>query len=52
MSARFAEYAPHFKGPATPASSVRDVLAVIDNSSLAAGDGGSFVSHLGSKQWL
>ncbi|KAM5343335.1 hypothetical protein ACJ41O_014301 [Fusarium nematophilum] len=52
MLKQFAAYAPDFKGPVTPESSVKDVLSVIRNSSLEAGNGGSFVSHFGNKQWL
>ncbi|RYP83992.1 hypothetical protein DL769_001248 [Monosporascus sp. CRB-8-3] len=52
MTAKFAKMAPHFKGPITPEESVRSVLAVIENASVDRGDGGSFVSHLGNKQWL
>ncbi|RYP91057.1 hypothetical protein DL770_002830 [Monosporascus sp. CRB-9-2] len=52
MFAKFAEIAPHFKGPITPEESVRSVMAVIENASVDRGDGGSFVSHFGNKQWL
>ncbi|KAL6399272.1 putative oxidoreductase-like protein [Ilyonectria robusta] len=52
MMAQFAEYAPHFKGPTTAESSVKNVLSVINQKSVEAGDGGSFVSHFGNKQWL
>ncbi|KAJ5374605.1 Short-chain dehydrogenase/reductase SDR [Penicillium concentricum] len=49
---KFVEYAPHFKRPLTPEESVTAVLSVIDKSSVANGDGGAFISHLGNKQWL
>jgi len=52
MIAQFADYAPDFKGPITPQESVQQILKVIDNSSPNSGAGGSFVSHLGTKQWL
>jgi NAD(P)-dependent dehydrogenase (short-subunit alcohol dehydrogenase family) len=52
MIAKFAEYAPGFKGPITPSESIGKVLSVIDKASVENGDGGSFVSHLGNKQWL
>jgi hypothetical protein len=52
MIAKFAEYAPGFKGPITPSESISKVLSVIDKASVENGDGGSFVSHLGNKQWL
>ncbi|KAJ5503933.1 Short-chain dehydrogenase/reductase SDR [Penicillium fimorum] len=49
---KFVEYAPHLKGPMTPEESVTAVLSVIDKASIANGDGGAFISHLGNKQWL
>lgn len=52
MLVKFAEYAPHFKGPSTPDSAARDVLSVMQKASVANGDGGSFVSHYGNRQWL
>lgn len=51
MGAKFAEYAPHFKGPITPEESVKKLIPIIENAS-AEKDGGSFVSHFGNKQWL
>ncbi|KAK4119717.1 NAD(P)-binding protein [Parathielavia appendiculata] len=50
--AQFTEYAPHFSGPARPEDAVRDVISVLERASVENGDGGSFVSHLGNKQWL
>ncbi|KAK2613114.1 hypothetical protein N8I77_000043 [Diaporthe amygdali] len=52
MSAKFQQYAPHFTGPMSPEESVKQVISVYEKASLANGDGGSFVSHLGTKQWL
>jgi len=52
MGAKFLQIMPHFTGPSTPAESVRDVLKVLDEASVEAGDGGTFVSHFGNKQWL
>ncbi|CAG8209700.1 unnamed protein product [Penicillium salamii] len=49
---KFVEYAPHFERPLTPAESVSAVLSVLEKSSIANGDGGAFISHLGNKQWL
>lgn len=49
---KFVEYAPHFQRPLTPEESVSAVLSVLEKSSLANGDGGAFISHLGTKQWL
>ena len=52
MMGKFAEYAPNFTGPSTPEDSVKDVMSVINKASVQDGDGGSFVSHFGNKQWL
>lgn len=52
MLTKFQEYAPHFKGPITPAESVDAVLKVIDGASVEGGWGGKFVSHFGNTQWL
>ncbi|KAI8937031.1 hypothetical protein NX059_006251 [Plenodomus lindquistii] len=52
QGAKFQRYAPHFAGPATPEDAVKDVLSVIEKASLANGDSGNFISHLGTKQWL
>lgn len=52
ISATFQKYAPHFKGPMTPEESVKLVISVYEKASVENGDGGSFVSHLGTKQWL
>ncbi|KAL8911467.1 MAG: hypothetical protein Q9171_003365 [Xanthocarpia ochracea] len=52
LGAKFAAYAPHFTAPLQPDESVRQVLELFKNASLEKGDGGSFISHLGNKQWL
>ncbi|RAK95683.1 NAD(P)-binding protein [Aspergillus ibericus CBS 121593] len=52
MVKTFEEYAPHWKGPSTTESAVKDVLSVIHKSSVANGDAGTFVSHFGNQQWL
>ncbi|RDA93283.1 hypothetical protein CP533_2048 [Ophiocordyceps camponoti-saundersi (nom. inval.)] len=49
---KFIQYAPHFTGPATPEAAIRDVISVWERASLENGDGGSYVSHHGNKQWL
>jgi hypothetical protein len=49
---KFIEYAPHFKRPLTPEESISAVLSVLHKASIANGDGGAFISHLGTKQWL
>ena len=52
MFEKFKLYAPHFTGLSTPEAAVKDVISVFEKASLARGDGGSYVSHLGTKQWL
>ncbi|KAL8916072.1 MAG: hypothetical protein Q9208_008726 [Pyrenodesmia sp. 3 TL-2023] len=52
LGAKFAAYAPHFTAPIQPDESARQVLKLFKNASLEKGDGGSFISHLGNKQWL
>jgi hypothetical protein len=52
LFAKMMIYAPHFKGPVPPADAVRDVMKVAYEASLEKGDGGTFVSHLGTKRWL
>ncbi|KAJ5306733.1 Short-chain dehydrogenase/reductase SDR [Penicillium antarcticum] len=49
---KFAEYAPHFQRPLTPEESITAVLSVMNKASIENGDGGAFISHLGTKQWL
>jgi hypothetical protein len=46
------EVYPHFKGPISPEESISMMLKVIEKASVAGGDGGSFVSHYGTKQWV
>ena len=52
LGKKFVNYAPNFTGPVAPHESLRDVLALIEKASIEAGDGGSFVSHFGNKQWM
>lgn len=52
MGARFADYAPDFKGPSNVEDSVKAVLSVMDDASLEKGGAGSFVSHFGNKRWM
>jgi hypothetical protein len=52
LVSKFVEYAPHFTRPLTPEESVAAVLSVLNKASIANGDGGAFISHLGTKQWL
>jgi len=52
MGAKFAVYAPHFTRPLTPEESITAVLGVVEKKSIANGDSGSFISHLGTQQWL
>ncbi|KAI0127359.1 hypothetical protein BJ170DRAFT_625098 [Xylariales sp. AK1849] len=52
MVAGFQAYAPNWTGPITPEASVKAVVSVIEKANVEAGDGGSFVSHFGNKQWI
>ncbi len=52
LSGKFAAYAPHFKGPITAQESINYMLELFGKSSIKNGNGGTFVSHLGNKQWL
>lgn len=51
MGAKFAAYAPGFKGNASPEDAVRDVLNVIEKATMEA-NGGKIVSHFGNQQYL
>ncbi|KAB5536209.1 hypothetical protein GE09DRAFT_1141760 [Coniochaeta sp. 2T2.1] len=50
--AKFMQYAPDFKGPITPEESVTCMRKVITEASIEKGNGGNFLSHFGTKQWL
>jgi hypothetical protein len=52
MGEKFIKYAPHFTGQSLPEDAVKDVLSVVEKASLGNGNGGSNVSHFGTKQWL
>ena len=52
LSGKFAAYAPHFTGPITAEESISLMLKLFEKSSVENGNGGSFVSHFGTKQWL
>lgn len=52
MMKSFKEYAPHFENAAQPAEAIRDVINVWEKASIENGDGGAFLSHKGTKQWL
>ncbi|RYP08519.1 hypothetical protein DL764_001850 [Monosporascus ibericus] len=52
MMQKFQQYAPDFKGPTTPELAVKDVISVWEKASVENGDGGTYVSHKGNKQWL
>lgn len=52
LSAKLQKYAPNFQGQVSPEASVKDIISVYEKASVSNGDGGSFVSHLGTKQWL
>ncbi|RDW56539.1 hypothetical protein BP6252_14110 [Coleophoma cylindrospora] len=52
LGAKFARYAPHFRGRTTPEESVKSMMSVINGASLESGHGGCFISQFGNKQWL
>lgn len=52
LGMKFAAYAPDFQRPLTPEESVTAVLGVIEKKTVEGGDGGAFISHLGTKRWL
>ncbi|PHH86368.1 hypothetical protein CDD83_10353 [Cordyceps sp. RAO-2017] len=52
MGQKFMKYAPHFRGPIPADESIRAVVSVWEKASVEKGDGGSYVSHYGNKQWL
>lgn len=52
LAAKFQLYAPNFQGQVPPEAAVKDIISVYEKASVANGDGGSFVSHFGNKQWL
>ncbi|RYP78227.1 hypothetical protein DL771_000704 [Monosporascus sp. 5C6A] len=49
---KFKQYAPDFNGPTAPELAVKDVISVWEKASVENGDGGTYVSHKGNKQWL
>jgi len=51
MGAKFAAYAPDFKGPVSVEEAVVQVLGVADEATIEK-NGGIMVSHLGNKRWL
>lgn len=51
-AAKFQAYAPHFKEQQTTEQSVKAVISVYEKASVENGDGGAFISHLGTKQWI
>ena len=52
MASRFAAYAGHVTTPITPQESVSLMLNLFERSSIESGNGGTFVSQHGTKQWL
>ncbi|RDW56865.1 hypothetical protein BP5796_12932 [Coleophoma crateriformis] len=52
LVAKFARYAPNFRGRTTPEDSVKSMMSVMNGASLESGHGGCFVSQSGNKQWL
>jgi len=52
LGMKFKEFLPHFERPLTPEESVTAVMKVVEEKSVKNGDGGSFINHLGNKNWL
>jgi len=50
MGAKFAKFAPDFKGPITPTESVGKMLAILDKTGPEMS--GKFISHNGDRNWL
>lgn len=49
---KFQKYSPSFAGPITTKESVELMMSVINKASVEGGNGGTFISQLGTKQWL
>ncbi|KAL7787154.1 hypothetical protein V8C37DRAFT_405014 [Trichoderma ceciliae] len=52
MFRKFVTSNPQFEGPATPEAAIKDVISVWEKASIEGGNGGTYVSHHGNKQWL
>ncbi|KAL2829082.1 hypothetical protein BJY01DRAFT_261396 [Aspergillus pseudoustus] len=52
LAAKFMQLAPDWKGPMAPTESATAVLSLAHRSSIENGDGGSFVSRHGNKNWM
>ena len=52
MVTKFAIYAPDLEVLMPPGESVNNPLGLIKSASIEKGDGGSYISNLGNKQWL
>ncbi|KAE9373307.1 NAD(P)-binding protein [Stipitochalara longipes BDJ] len=52
LFSKLLRYAPDFKGPVSAEDAVADIMRVVNNASLESGNGGSSVSHFGTKRWL
>jgi hypothetical protein len=52
MGGKFIAYAPHFAGPTAVDMAVGQMLSVVEKASVEGGDGGTWVSQFGNKQWL
>lgn len=49
---KLVKYQPEFKGPSKVEDATSDVLKTVENSELASGLAGAFISHFGNKQWV
>ncbi|KAJ4352942.1 hypothetical protein N0V95_003795 [Ascochyta clinopodiicola] len=52
LMAKFATYAPHFKGPVPVEEAIPTIRATWEKASIESGFAGAFVSQFGNKQWL
>jgi NAD(P)-dependent dehydrogenase (short-subunit alcohol dehydrogenase family) len=52
FNAKCQRYAPHWTGQLTTEESVNAMIPVYERASVSHGDGGTFVSHWGTKMWL
>lgn len=49
---KFKKVSADFNGPTAADVTIGQVMAVIEKASVEAGDGGTWVSQFGNKQWL
>lgn len=52
LGAKFAAYAPHFKGPAQVDVASRRILEMVANATLEDGTAGTAIPHTGTYKWM